>query len=308
MSGVTGIIARRAVSAIITLIILITALFVLLNTLGDPALVFAGDDATDEMVEAVRVRLGLDAPLWQRYLNYLGDLLRGDAGMSWRSNRPVTTMLLERVPATLQLASAALVIAIIIAIPIGTYSAIKPGSWFDSAARAFAVGSNSIPGFWLAILMIVIFAVNLGVLPAGGIGTWKHLVLPALALSTNSLPLMMRVTRSAMLEVMNKDYIRSARSKGLPERTVITRHALRNSMIPVVTVTALRVGYMVSGTLLLETVFSYPGVGRLAVQAMSFRDYPVVLFFAIAVGIAIVTVNLVADIIYTLVDPRVRVS
>lgn len=308
MSGMTGIIVRRILSAVVTLAILVTVLFVLLNTLGDPATILAGEDADAELIAAVQERLGLDQPLWKQYLDYIGNLLQGDAGLSWRTNRPVTTMMAERLPATLQLAGTALVLAVLIAVPIGMISAIKPGSWIDGASRFFAVGTNSVPGFWLAIILIVIFAVNLGALPAGGIGTPQHLILPAVALTTNSLPLMMRVTRSSMLEVLNKDYIRSARSKGLPERRVFVRHALRNALIPVLTVIALRVGYMLSGTLLLETVFAYPGVGRLAVDAMNFRDYPTVLFFAICVGFAIVVVNLIADVLYTVFDPRVRVS
>jgi peptide/nickel transport system permease protein len=208
----------------------------------------------------------------------------------------------------LKLGSLALLIGLSFAIPIGLLAALRPGSWIDSFSRAIAVTANSLPSFWLAILLIIIFAVNLGILPATGRGTWKHLVLPSTVLATASIPLIMRVTRSAMLEVLNRDYVRTARSKGLSERVVIGRHALRNAMIPVTTVTALRVGEIMGGTIIIETVFAYPGVGRVTIEAMTFRDYPVVIATVGFVAATIMIVTLITDIIYTFLDPRIRLT
>jgi ABC-type dipeptide/oligopeptide/nickel transport system permease component len=208
----------------------------------------------------------------------------------------------------LLLGSLALLLALTFSIPIGLLSALRPGSWIDNFSRVIAVVANSLPSFWLAILLIIIFAVHLGVLPATGRGTWRHLVLPSVVLATASVPLIMRVTRSAMLEVLNKDYVRTARSKGLSEKVVIVRHALRNAMIPVTTVTALRVGEIIGGTIIIETVFAYPGVGRVTIEAMTFRDYPVVIATVGFVAAAIMIVTLITDIIYTVLDPRIRLQ
>jgi peptide/nickel transport system permease protein len=235
-------------------------------------------------------------------------IVQGDFGTSWRYKRPVMEMVLERVPATLLLGALALSIALAVAIPIGMLSALRPGSWIDNFSRALAVLANSVPSFWLGILLIIAFAVYLGILPATGRGSWQHLVLPAVVLATPSIPLIMRVTRSAMLEVMNKDYVRTARSKGVAEPAVIRRHVLRNSMIPVTTVTALRVGEIIGGTIIIETVFAYPGIGRVTIDAMTFRDYPVVLATVGFVAATIMVVTLITDIIYTFLDPRIRVS
>jgi ABC-type dipeptide/oligopeptide/nickel transport system permease component len=267
-----------------------------------------GDKGTAAQAEAIKKRLGLDKPLPVRYVEYVAGVVQGDLGTSWKTRRPVMTMILERVPATLLLGSLALLIAMTFAVPIGLFAALRPGSWIDNISRVIAVVANSVPSFWLAILLIIIFAVELGVLPATGRGTWKHLVLPSVVLATASVPLIMRVTRSAMLEVLNKDYVRTARSKGLSERIVIGRHALRNAMIPVTTVTALRVGEIIGGTIIIETVFAYPGVGRVTIEAMTFRDYPVVIATVGFVAAAIMIVTLITDVLYTFLDPRIRLQ
>ena len=308
MGETAAIIGRRELAAVATLVVLVTILFFILHLVGSPLSLMMGERGTAEQAEAIRRQLGLDVPVWTRYVNYVADLARGDMGTSWRLNRPVVEMVFERVPATLTLGVLALALGMLIAIPFGLMSAVRPGSWVDNTSRIIAVISNSLPNFWLGILVIIVFAVHLRILPATGMGTWQHLVLPVFVLSTGTLPLLMRVTRASMLEVLNKDYVRTARSKGLPDSLVIRRHALRNAMIPVSTVIALRVGELVAGTMIIETVFGYPGVGRVTVEAMVYRDYPVVLAAVTLVAAAVLAVTLVADIVYTLLDPRVRVS
>jgi ABC-type dipeptide/oligopeptide/nickel transport system permease component len=308
MGDIAGILIRRAITATFTLFLLVTALFFFLNVVGNPLSMMMGDKGTAAQAEAIKARLGLDKPLPVRYVEYVAGIAQGDLGTSWKTRRPVMTMILERVPATLLLGSLALLLALTFAVPIGLLAALRPGSWIDNFSRVVAVIANSVPSFWLAILLIIVFAVELGVLPATGRGTWKHLVLPSIVLATPSIPLIMRVTRSAMLEVLNRDYVRTARSKGLSERIVIGRHALRNALIPVTTVTALRVGEIIGGTIIIETVFAYPGVGRVTIEAMTFRDYPVVIATVGFVAAAIMIVTLITDVLYTFLDPRIRLQ
>jgi peptide/nickel transport system permease protein len=308
MGDIAAILVRRAITAAFTLFLLVTALFFFLNVVGNPLSMMLGEKGTAAQAEAIKVRLGLDKPLPVRYVEYVAGIFQGDLGTSWRTRRPVMEMILERVPATLKLGTLALVLGLTFAIPIGLLAALRPGSWIDSFSRVIAVIANSLPSFWLAILLIIVFAVYLGVLPSTGRGSWKHLVMPSVVLATATVPLIMRVTRSAMLEVLNKDYVRTARSKGLAERVVIRRHALRNAMIPVTTVAALRVGEIIGGTVIIETVFAYPGVGRVTIEAMTFRDYPVVIATVGFVAAAIMIVTLITDILYTFLDPRIRMQ
>jgi ABC-type dipeptide/oligopeptide/nickel transport system permease component len=308
MGDIAAILVRRAITAIFTLALLVTALFFFLNVVGNPLSMMLGEKGTAAQAEAIKVRLGLDKPLPVRYVEYVVGIFQGDLGTSWRTRRPVMEMILERVPATLRLGTLALVLGLSFAIPIGLLAALRPGSWIDNFSRVLAVIANSLPSFWLAILLIILFSVYLGVLPSTGRGNWKHLVMPSVVLATATIPLIMRVTRSAMLEVLNKDYVRTARSKGLAERVVIRRHALRNAMIPVTTVAALRVGEIIGGTVIIETVFAYPGVGRVTIEAMQFRDYPVVIATVGFVAGAIMIVTLITDILYTFLDPRIRLQ
>lgn len=308
MSGLAVALTRRLVTGVGTVLLLVTAIFFLVRLVGDPVTVLAGPDALPEQIDAIRARIGMDVPLYQQYFNYLTGLLRGDAGTSFRTGQSASSMVFSRMPATIQLGAVAIALAAIIAVPIGVVSALKPGSFVDSVARVGAVLGQSVPVFWLGILMIILFAVNLGWLPAGGRDTWRHLVLPGVALSVYSIPLTMRLSRSAMLDVLNKDYIRTARSKGLLERRVIVNHALRNALIPIITVLALRIGHVIGGALVLEEVFAYPGVGRLAVQSMLLRDFPVIQFFVLFIAFVVIAVNLIADFLYTVVDPRIRLN
>jgi peptide/nickel transport system permease protein len=308
MGDIAAILVRRAITAVFTLALLVTALFFFLNVVGNPLSMMLGEKGTAAQAAAIKARLGLDKPLPVRYVEYVSGIFQGDLGTSWRTRRPVMEMILERVPATLRLGTLALVLGLSFAIPIGLLAALRPGSWIDNFSRALAVIANSLPSFWLAILLIILFSVYLGVLPSTGRGSWKHLVMPSVVLATATIPLIMRVTRSAMLEVLNKDYVRTARSKGLAERVVIRRHALRNAMIPVTTVAALRVGEIIGGTVIIETVFAYPGVGRVTIEAMQFRDYPVVIATVGFVAGAIMIVTLITDILYTFLDPRIRLQ
>ncbi len=308
MGDIAAILVRRAITAVFTLALLVTALFFFLNVVGNPLSMMLGEKGTAAQAEAIKTRLGLNKPLPVRYVEYVAGIFQGDLGTSWRTRRPVMEMIIERVPATLRLGTLALVLGLSFAIPIGLLAALRPGSWIDSFSRVIAVIANSLPSFWLAILLIILFSVYLGVLPSTGRGSWKHLVMPSVVLATATIPLIMRVTRSAMLEVLNKDYVRTARSKGLSEKAVIARHALRNAMIPVTTVAALRVGEIIGGTVIIETVFAYPGVGRVTIEAMQFRDYPVVIATVGFVAAAIMIVTLITDILYTFLDPRIRLQ
>lgn len=308
MGDLTGLIVRRVLYGMVALLILVTLVFFVTRIVGDPVVMLAGSDPTEELLQQIRTRLGLDQPLHIQYLRFLGDLAQGDLGLSYRLNRPAMSLVLERLPATLSLTFIAMGLAILISVPVGVIAAVRPGSVVDSVTRVIAVLGQSMPVFWLAILLVLVFAVNLGWLPAGGRGTFQHLILPGLTLSIYSVPLAMRLTRSALLEVLNRDYIRTARAKGLAEWEVVIKHGLRNALIPVITVLALRLGHVISGAIVLEEVFAYPGLGRLAIQAMLLRDFPVMQAFIIVVAVSIMLINLLADVLYTVADPRVRVS
>lgn len=308
MGPLTVVVLKRVGSGALTVLLVVTFVFFLMRVIGDPVASIAPEDATAEQIQAIRERLGLDVSLARQYFDFILGIFQGDLGNSYRSGQPAMGMVLERMPATVELALAALGLAVVVAIPAGVISAVKPGSIVDTVSRIFAVLGQSLPVFWLAIMLILIFAVHLGWLPSGGRGGWQHLILPALALSVYSVPLTMRLTRSALLEVLGKDYIRTGRAKGLREWEVVVKHGLRNSMIPVITVLALRVGTVISGAIILEEVFAYPGIGRLGVQALQTSDFPVIQAFVIFIAVVTVAINLIVDILYTVVDPRVRIQ
>ncbi len=308
MANLGGVLLRRLGTGIIAIWLLMTGVFFLMRFVGDPAVAIAGPDATMEQLEAIRMRLNLHLPVWEQYMIMLGNVIQGDFGSSFRTGQPAWGMVMERMPATLQLTAVAFSLAVVIGIPIGVIASIKPGSIVDSITRVLAVLGQSTPIFWLGILAILFFAVRLGWFPAGGRGTLRHLVLPGFTLALYSVPLAMRLTRSSMLEVMGKDYIRTARSKGLPERVVVFQHALRSAMIPVVTVLALRLGAIITGAIVLEQVFAYPGIGRLAIVSLEFRDFPTIEAFIVLVAFLVIAVNFLADVIYSLIDPRIRIS
>ncbi len=301
-----GYIFRRLLLAIPVLIGVSILVFAIIRFIpGDPARAIAGVHASPQYIEQVRRDLLLDEGLHVQYYVYLTNLLQGDMGRSTFTGRPVTTELMARFPNTLVLASAAMVIAIIVGMSAGIVSATRRYSLFDNASMLFALFGVAAPVFWLGIMFQLLFSVHLGWFPSGGIGTWKHLVLPALTLGLATTALIARITRSSMLDVLGQDYITTARSKGLVERVVVYKHALKNALIPVVTVMGLQFGTLLGGAVLTETVFSWPGVGRLMVDSILARDYPVVQGAVLLLAVFFVLINLVVDVIYAFLDPRI---
>jgi len=273
---------------------------------GDPAMIMAGPHATEEYVRQIRAQLGLDKHPVTQYLIFLGNLVQGDLGTSTRTALPVTKEIFSRLPNTLLLAMASILIATVLGVTIGIVSGIKQNSLFDYLSMVAALFGLSMPVFWLGLMLMLLFSIKLGWLPAVGAETPSHLILPALTLGANSMAIIARMTRSSMLEVVRLDYIRTARSKGLPERLVLSRHALRNALIPVVTVIGLQTGILLGGAVLTEIVFAWPGIGRLLVEAILARDYPVVQGVVLVVATMFIVVNLIVDLLYAYLDPRIR--
>jgi peptide/nickel transport system permease protein len=275
-------------------------------TPGDPAQVIAGEQATRETVEAVRRSLGLDQPILVQYVRFLGDLVRGDMGRSTRSQRPVLQELADRFPSTVELTLAGMLVASVIGLGAGVVSATRRNRWPDTLSMVLALGGVSMPVFWLGLMLILLFSVKLGWLPPVGRGSLTQLILPAITLGAASAAILARMTRSSLLEVLGQDWVMTARAKGLAERFVIYKHALKNAMIPVVTVMGLQFGTLLSGAVLTETVFAWPGIGRLIVESILARDYPVVQGAVLLTALSFVFVNLVVDLLYSVLDPRIR--
>jgi peptide/nickel transport system permease protein len=299
--------SRRLLQAIpVMLGVLVVTFAVTRWTPGDPAEIMAGLDASPEAVESIRVELGLDKPIVVQFGIYVNDILHGDLGRSYFLGRDVTELIGEALPRTAQLALVALFFTAVIGIPTGIMSAVRKDTWIDGVARGTALGGVSIPPFFAGLLAILVFSYYVRWFPSFGSGTWKHLVLPGFTLGLFSTGLVMRLTRSAMLDVLSEDYVRTARAKGLSERTVLYVHALRNAAIPVVTILGLQLGGLLSGTVLTETVFSYPGIGRLLARSIFERDYPVVQGLILLIAVIYVAVNLLVDVVYSFIDPRIR--
>ncbi|MDW8317580.1 MAG: ABC transporter permease [Anaerolineae bacterium] len=281
---------------------------------GDPAMAIAGELATPELVAQVRQEMGLDRPLLVQYAIYLERVLQGDLGRSVRSGLPVAEEIANRLPKTAQLAVLSLLFASAIGIPLGVLSATRANTWVDSLSMMLALIGVSMPIFWLGLMLMIFFSVLLPrwlglsepVLPPTGTGTWQHLVMPVMALAATSMAIQARMTRACMLEVLRMDYVRTARAKGVAERWVIYRHALRNALIPIVTIIGLQFGTLLGGAVLTETVFAWPGLGRLLVDAIGYRDYPVVQGTVLVVTLGFVLVNLAVDVLYAYLDPRIR--
>lgn len=302
----TRYVIGRLIQAIPTLIGVSIIAFIAMRALGDPAILVLGEAATPEAIAQYRHEQGLDQPLHVQYINFVGKALGGDLGYSYRYRSPVFPLLMERLPATLTLGLSALSLAILIGVPAGTFAALRRGRRSDAIIRAFALVGQAIPGFFLGLLLIIIFAVQLRWLPTGGSGDWKHLVMPAVSLGVMLMAIIVRFTRSSLLDALRQDYLRTARSKGLAERIVITRHAFRNVLIPLVTVIALQTSVIFSGAVVTETIFGWPGVGRLAVEAVQGRDFPLIQAIVLFISGSVVLVNLCVDISYAFLDPRVR--
>jgi len=273
---------------------------------GDPAEILGGQEATGEDVARIRREYGLDQPLAVQYVRFVGSAVRGDLGISIQSRHPVSELLLQRLAFTLQLSLVSILVASAIGLLAGIISSTRQYSIFDTTSMLGALFGISMPIFWLGLLLILVFAVKLHWLPSGGTGAFRHLILPAIALGSASAAVIARMTRASMLEVARQDYIRTARATGYSERLVIFRHALKNAMIPILTVFGLEFGYMLGGAVLTETVFSLPGIGRLLVEGIFARDYPVVQGAMILVATTFVLVNLLTDVAYAFFDPRIR--
>jgi ABC-type dipeptide/oligopeptide/nickel transport system permease component len=280
--------------------------FVFMHLSGDPVMLMLPPDATSKQIEDLRERMGFNDPLPLQYLRFASGAVRGDFGISLRHQQPAMGLVLERLPATLELAITGMGIALLVAVPFGILSAIRRGSALDYLVMGGALLGLSMPNFWVGIIGILIFSVKLRLLPTAGHGTWAQLVLPGLALGSYLMALIARLTRSGMLEVIRQDYVRTARAKGLREPLIIVRHALMNALIPLVTVVGLQMGELLGGTVIIETVFAWPGVGRLILQAVFQRDYPIVQAAVFTLAMIFVAANLFVDMAYRYLDPRIR--
>ncbi|WP_066295427.1 ABC transporter permease [Bacillus sp. FJAT-29937] len=300
--------SRRLIQIIPTLFIITFVVFVLVYMAGDPVSLMLPEDASDADREALREALGLKDPFIIQYFNFLSNLATGNFGTSFRYNQEALPLVLERLPATFELATASMVVAIVIAIPLGIYSARKRNSFVDLFITGGSVLGKAMPNFWLGIMLILFLAVNYHFFPVSGRGTLAHLILPAITLGTGIAAEMTRLIRSSMLEILNQDYIRTAKSKGVSDPSIIFKHAFRNSLIPVVTIMGLQISSLVSGALITETVFSWPGLGLLLVQAVNGRDMAIVQAAVFVIAILVIVINLITDLLYRLLDPRINYS
>jgi ABC-type dipeptide/oligopeptide/nickel transport system permease component len=299
-------IALRIIQTIITLIVISIVVFALARASGDPVMLIAPPMATLEDMEVIRQHLGLDKSMPEQYWVFLKNLSRGDLGESIRNRQAVSKLIAERLPNTVSLGLSAIVLGIIISLILGVTAACKFGTWMDSGVKLLAILGQALPSFWLAIVAISIFAVWLGWLPTSGMGGPAHYILPVLTLSFFMLPILMRLIRSSMLEVLDSEYVKLARIKGLSEMLVVWKHALRNAIIPLLTAAGITFGTIVTGAVVIETVFAWPGLGRLMAEAVIGRDFPVIQGAVLLVAVVVLLVNLLVDITYAYVDPRIR--
>jgi len=297
---------RRLAQSLLVLLGVSFVVFFILHLTGDPALVLLPPDATAQDIQEFREKMGFNDPFLVQYGRFLRGALRGDFGRSVRHDEPAFDLVAERLPATLELAGAALLIALALAIPAGIVSAVRRNSLVDYVSTVVALLGQSMPTFWLGIMLILVFSVRFSLLPSSGRGTLEHLILPAITLGLFTTARITRLTRSGMLEVLNQDYIRTARAKGMANPPVVWKHALKNAAIPIVTIVGIELGTLLGGSVITETIFAWPGVGRLSVQAIYNRDYPVVQAAVFLLSTTFVVVNLVVDVLYTYLDPRIR--
>jgi ABC-type dipeptide/oligopeptide/nickel transport system permease component len=300
---------RRLLLTIPVLLGVATLVFSLIHFIpGDPAQAMLGEGAAPEDVAQLRERLGLDRPLLVQYASFLQGLFRGDLGVSLRNDQPVLQQILERMPATAELAFASMAVAVLIALPLGIIAAVWRGTAVDHGAMTLSLVGISVPNFWLGPLLAIVFAVELGWLPVGGRGTLAHLVLPAATLGAALAAILARMTRASLLEELREPYVLAARAKGVSRTRAVLHHALRNSLIPIVTILGLQFGVVLTGAVITETIFAWPGIGRLLIQSISFRDYPTVQGCVLLIAVTYVGVNLVTDLTYGFLDPRIRVD
>ena len=326
---------RRLIGTIPVMVLISLLVFLLIQLApGDPTLMLLGEDSTQEDIDQATKRWGLDQPIYVQYVKFFMSAAQGDFGRSFKYDEPVLDVIVNRIPATLELAGASVIIAVIFAIPLGVWAAAKPNSWVDNTGTTFGLFGISMPSFWFGIMLILLFAGILNILPSAGRdtygiageritgfyildsalqGNWagvrdgaEHVFLPALALGSNMLGILMRVTRSSVLEVMHEEYVTTARAKGLVERKVLWRHVVSNALIPVITVVGLELGTLLSGSIIVETVFSWPGSGSLLVTALNARDHPLVTGLVLVYTAAFVAINFLIDVLYAIIDPRIR--
>jgi peptide/nickel transport system permease protein len=301
-------IARRLGYSLLSLLVLSLTIFFFVRVTGDPATLLVEPGASDEDIAAMHQKFGLDKPLWVQYGLFMANLARGDLGQSFYYQTPVFELYLDRLPNSLLLALVAMTFSLVVGIPTGILAAMRVGRFWDSAGKLFALLGLSLPSFFVGLLMIMLFTVYLGWLPSSGSGTPLHVIMPAFALGWYFAAAHMRLTRSSMLEVLGSEYVKLARLKGLPQAWVIGKHAFKNALIPVLTLAGINLVLMINVAVVVETVFAWPGVGRLLYEGISFRDFPVVQGVVIMGGIMIVAVNLLVDIVYAVIDPRIRLE
>ncbi|QHQ36199.1 ABC transporter permease [Algicella marina] len=301
-------IALKGLLAVLVAFTVSLAAFLLLNVASDPAQAIAGEDATPGVVETIRARYGLDRPVYERYVSWLAGVVQGDFGESYYWHKPVAELVAERADETLTLAFSALLVTIVIAVPLGALAGLNPNSWIDRAALGVAVSAQAVPNFWLGLIMIILFAVMIPIFPVSGDNSWYHFVLPAIVLGASSVPAVMRLTRTGLIEVMGADYIRTAKSKGFRGNHLLRRHALRNAILPVISVLAVQLGQKFGGSVITESIFAINGLGRLALESILGADIPTVQMLIFVFAIVFVAMNLLADILNAALDPRIRIG
>jgi peptide/nickel transport system permease protein len=304
----TQYIARRLGYSLVSLFLLSLTIFLFVRLTGDPAVLFVEPGASQSDLDAIREQFGLDRPVWAQYASFVASLAQGDFGQSFYYRTPVFELYLTRLPNSLLLATAAMAFSLLIGIPSGILAAVRVGGFWDRAGKVFALLGLSVPSFWIGLVMILFFSVYLEWLPSSGSGTPLHVLMPAFALGWYFAAAHMRLTRSSMLDVLGSEYIKLARLKGLPESLVIAKHAFKNALIPVLTLAGINLVIMINVAVVVETVFAWPGVGRLLYEGITFRDFPVVQGIVVMGGAMIVVVNLVIDILYAVIDPRIRLE
>lgn len=302
-----GYLVKRLVGTIPVILMVTVCVFAFVHMLpGDPARLVAGPEASPEDVLAVRKSLGLDRPLSEQFIRYVTRVVQGDFGISLKTRRTVIEEIGQRLMPTVWLTVFAMAWSTVIGLLIGVVSAVKRGKWPDYLGMIVAVSGISFPPFWLGLLLISLFSVRLGWLPTGGYGTWQHFVMPSFTLGVAVAAVMARFTRSAFIEIAREDYVRTARAKGVPERRVIWRHSLRNALIPIITMVGLQFGFLLGGSIVVESVFSWPGLGRLLVDSVSYRDYPVIQALILLFSLQFILINLLVDVLYVFANPEIR--
>jgi peptide/nickel transport system permease protein len=296
----------RIIQSVIALLILSMVIFGLVRLSGDPALLMIPEGATTEDYHYMRAFLGLDKPIYVQYSIFIANAVKGDFGKSIRTKRPVIDSIKEALPNSIKLVAVSMVMAFIISIPLGAMAAVKKGTFIDTFARVLAGLGQSVPTFWVGLMLIQLFVINLGILPSTGMDTWKHYLMPAFCLAIYMMAGVVRLLRSSMLEALESDYVKMARIKGVSERVVVYKHALRNSLLPVLSFGGMYIAIMITGAILIETVFAWPGIGRLAYRAIVGQDLPLIQGVVIAAAIVVMIANLITDILYSYFDPRIR--